>query len=170
VIDGKETHFFEWSGAGRFSPKTLGEAMYLGERLIKTLYFGFDLNHFYLRLDLKGRTISSLSEKSRVKVFFSGHERQVEVSFQPRAQDPQKTLWLKRGLSVKQGKEAGTLGCDEIIELKIPFQNLGFGLGEKVRFIVELGEDDLPQERIPWAGQLYFVVPDENFEQIMWQV
>ncbi len=169
-IDGHRSSFFEWSGAGKFTPKGLGEAMYLGERLIETLYFGFDLKNFYLRLDFKRRHCTELSPKVWFKIFFTGYEQQVEVFLRPKAPDPTQALSLKRGDQVWQGLEAGEVACAEILELKIPFKKLGFGLGEKVRFVVEWGEEDLPQERVPLNGQLYFTVPDENFEQIMWQV
>ncbi len=170
VIDGRETNFFEWSGAGKFRPRARGEAMYLGETLIEALYFGFDLKNFYLRLDIKGKNLDLLPENSRLKIFFAGHEQQVEVSFCPRAANAQETLELKRGLQCFRGNEAGDLACETIIELALPFQKLGFKVGEKVSFFVELVENGLPRERSPWSGNLYFIVPDENFEQIMWQV
>jgi len=169
-IDGYRSSFFEWSGAGKFTPKTLGEAMYLGEQLIESVYFGFDLQNFYLRLDFKGLSCSDLSNRTWFKIFFTGYEQQVEVLLRPRAQDPTAALSLKRGARIWKGIEAGEVACAKILELKIPFQKMGFGLGEKVRFVVEWGEEELPRERVPLNGQLYFTVPDENFEQIMWQV
>ncbi len=170
VIDGKETNFFEWSGAGKFQGKSMGEAMYLGESLIETIYFGFDLRNFYLRLDIRKNKMNLLPEKSLIKIIFSGYDQQIEVSFNPKAKEPQQTLVLKKGSMELKGEEAGLLACESIIELALPFQNLGFKVGEKVLFFVELLEDNFPRERNPWAGSLYFIVPDENFEQIMWQI
>ncbi len=170
VIDGRETNFFEWSGAGRFEDKSVGEAMYLGESLIKAIYFGFDLKNFYLRLDISKNNINLLPKKSLIKIIFLGYDQQIEVCFRPRAEEPQQTLVLKKGSIKLDGERAGLLACESIIELAIPFQNLGFKVGEKVLFFVELLEDNFPRERNPRGGSLYFIIPDENFEQIMWQI
>jgi len=50
VIDGKVTDYYEWRCAGRLDLKSQG-AMYQGTRRLSQIYFGFDMNNFYLRLD-----------------------------------------------------------------------------------------------------------------------
>ncbi len=169
-IDGQESFFFEWAGAGKYSPTVLGEAMYVGKSLLEDLYFGFDLQNFYLRLDFRREILEHLSEETTIKVILSGAKHQVNVSFKPRAREIQKTLKLQKGPYNLYGLQAGKIAFSQILELAIPFENLGFVVGEKIYLCVEIWENGLLRERIPRSGCLVFTVPDENFEQVMWQV
>ncbi|AEH43898.1 glycoside hydrolase family 57 [Thermodesulfatator indicus DSM 15286] len=168
VIDGRETFFFEWIGAGRFLPSTAGEAMYLGESLVVALYFGFDLTNFYLRLDFKDKIFDHLPEDLQTIVTFSGSKHKTQIMFKPKAKDITKTLILVKGPFRLYGKDVGEIALDRILELAVSFENLGFVVGEKVNFHLEFLENSLIRERIPRTGNLLFTVPDENFEQEMW--
>ena len=170
VIDGNETFFFEWIGAGKYSPLSLGEAMYLGESLITALYFGFDLENFYLRLDFKKKILEHLSEKTTIKVTLAGAKHQAVVEFRLKAKDIQRTLKLRKGPYRLYGTQAGRIAFEKILELALPFENLGFVVGEQVNFYLEIFENGIIRERIPRSGNLVFTVPDENFEEVMWQV
>ena len=170
TIDGRKTYFFEWQGAGKYSPASLGEAMYLGESLVSALYFGFDLENFYLRLDLRPKILEHLSEETVIKVILSGPKHEVSVEFKPKAKDIERTLKLKRGPYHLYGRKAGHIAFEEILELALPFENLGFAVGERINFYLEVFEKGLARERIPRSGNLVFTVPDENFEEVMWQV
>ncbi len=165
VIDGRLSSFFEWSGAGKFTPRGMGEAMYLGPKLIEALYFGFDLHNLYLRLDFREKSCQELPPGTWFKIFFMDNEEEVEVFLEP----PQ-ALKIKKGKELLQEGPPGEMACMDILEVRLSFKSLGFSVGQKVRFWVEIGQNDLLKERLPWAGELYFVVPDETFEQIMWQV
>ncbi len=169
-IDGRESFFFEWSGAGKYSQESLGEAMYLGESLLKTLYFGFDLQHFYLRLDFRKKFLEHLSQETVIKVILAGSKHQVNVYFKLKARDIQRSLKLEKGPYHLYGSQAGKIAFADILELAIPFENLGFVVGEKIYLHLEVWENGLMRERIPRSGCLVFMVPDENFEEVMWQV
>ena len=52
VIDGRVTSYFEWHSAGIYHTEAGGTGtMHKAENLIKTIYFGFDLENLYFRLD-----------------------------------------------------------------------------------------------------------------------
>jgi alpha-amylase/alpha-mannosidase (GH57 family) len=55
VIDGRQTSFFEWLGAGTYLPGSEQSAMYHSERLFKKLWFGCDQTRLYLRLDFENQ-------------------------------------------------------------------------------------------------------------------
>ncbi len=50
-IDGRVSHFYEWSGAGMYNCEIAGGAMHRGDRLISSIHFGFDHQWIYIRLD-----------------------------------------------------------------------------------------------------------------------
>jgi alpha-amylase/alpha-mannosidase (GH57 family) len=51
-LDGKSTDYFEWLSAGWAAPGG-GDSMHRTDRIPDQVFFGFDLRHFYLRIDLK---------------------------------------------------------------------------------------------------------------------
>ena len=54
TIDGEESSYFEWMGAGRLDVRTVAGAMHQVERdaaLLTHVFFGFDDEAFYLRVD-----------------------------------------------------------------------------------------------------------------------
>ncbi len=167
-IDGEESFFYEWIGAGRYEPDSLGEAMYLGESLVKALYFGFDLKNLYLRLDLHPEAWPQPTGEVGFRIKFLGEKHQVEVSFRLTQEHPD--LKLIKGASVLTGEKAGKIAVKKIVEIALPFENLGFRPGEQIKFYLEILDQDLLRERVPHGGLLTFVVPDKNFEQVMWQV
>ncbi|HEY6867541.1 MAG TPA: glycoside hydrolase family 57 protein, partial [Candidatus Eisenbacteria bacterium] len=55
TIDGRPTQFYEWHAAGRHPLQAGGGAMHRGGSSARDLYFGFDAERFYLRLDFATR-------------------------------------------------------------------------------------------------------------------
>ena len=52
-IDGEASDYFEWLDAGRVDILSYGGAMNIANPLVKTLFFGFDRDHIFLRIDTK---------------------------------------------------------------------------------------------------------------------
>jgi hypothetical protein len=51
IIDGKETNFYEWRQAGIFDFTSRFSAMHKGQDILRKVYFGFDDNNIYLRIE-----------------------------------------------------------------------------------------------------------------------
>ncbi|MBA2847689.1 glycoside hydrolase [Thermosulfuriphilus ammonigenes] len=169
VIDGKVSHFLEWSGSGYYSLSDFGSAMYLGPGLIEAVYFGFNLKEIFFRLDPQ-EPLNNWPEDIEINIILSGRHKAV-LSFKPRAENIIDTYRIRlddRVISARQ--EGGKLAVAKIIELSIPFSVLNFRVGENVIFWIEILEKGLVRERVPRMSYLSFTVPDENFEQIFWQV
>ncbi|RMH72989.1 MAG: glycoside hydrolase [Gemmatimonadetes bacterium] len=54
VIDGKETGFYEWRGAG-FYTAVRGGTMYPASTQIHAIHYGYDAGHLFLRIDVEPR-------------------------------------------------------------------------------------------------------------------
>lgn len=50
-LDGHVTHFYEWYGAGHYDPALASTAMHPGRMRLQHLYFGFDADNLYFRID-----------------------------------------------------------------------------------------------------------------------
>ncbi len=54
-VDGTLTHFYEWAGAGYFNCLPAGGAMHRVDRHLAQIYFAYDHDNFYIRLDFNRR-------------------------------------------------------------------------------------------------------------------
>ncbi len=168
VIDGRMTTFYEWLSAGWF-PTTLPEgAMSGGESLISDVYYGFDLDSLYLRLDFVKRDEPLDLSKWSLSLFVeNGESYRIDVPLGNsgsyvvfrRAKDK----WVRR--TRKKNVAAG-----KIIELGVSFSDLNMKSGQKGFFTIMVYEDRLERERLPRTGSISFVVPDKNFQSLMWQL
>ena len=73
VIDGEETSYFEWVGAGTLEVRDVAGAMHQADRapsLLTVLWFGFDQDRFYLRADATRRFGELLASGYGVSVTF----------------------------------------------------------------------------------------------------
>ncbi len=51
-VDGRESNYFEWLGAGLYSPEARDGSMHGRVRLLEQLRYGFSAEHLYLRVDV----------------------------------------------------------------------------------------------------------------------
>jgi len=52
-LDGRLTHYYEWSGAGVYDCRKAGQAMHRSDRAIGSIHFAFDYDNIYIRLDFE---------------------------------------------------------------------------------------------------------------------
>ncbi len=68
VIDGRLTHFFEWGGAGFYDSLKAGGAMHRMERFVAGLWFAYDYDSLYIRLDFKDKNTIELLKTPQVRI------------------------------------------------------------------------------------------------------
>jgi len=166
-VDGRRT-YFEWINAGHYVCRGPRGAMSMaGQGMISDLYFGFDRQHLFLRLDARnGPFREQLSEVDALRVvFFQPAGFELVVS-QPSQRRPKARLYHDR-LPVA---DAGVVAAaDVLFELAIPFRSLAVETEQPIHFFVELKQQDNSIERIPHEGAIETAVPSPDYELIMWQ-
>jgi alpha-amylase/alpha-mannosidase (GH57 family) len=170
-MDGRITHFYEWREAGYFSTKTTDSSMYRGEGFLSGFYYGFDLERLYFRIDPMGRKKESF-QGLRVHIhILKPRECRVLLPLKfPEGEKPYYDLSVREGEGFVPLGRSSHVGAGKIIELSIPFAELGFQPREKVQFFMGIQKEELELERYPRSGYLSFQVPDRDFESIHWQI
>ncbi len=163
TLDGKETTYFEWQGAGLYRPGQHRGSMYGGAQSFNVLRYGFDVASLHLRLDPAESPARSAEVASRLKIALLVPEGRIWVDF-ALVPDGQ----LRPGRTHDQ--EVGRLAFLEVVELSIPFAALGLAAGTKVALSVHALRDDVEVERLPRYGFVAFTVPDGDFERVNWRV
>ena len=76
-LDGRSTDFYEWAVAGLYEPSGFAGAMHghSDSREIKRLYYGFDRENLYIRIDTNRPARNILVKMESIAIEFHGKER-----------------------------------------------------------------------------------------------
>jgi alpha-amylase/alpha-mannosidase (GH57 family) len=162
-LDGRETTYFEWQGAGLYRPTQVRGAMFGGAQAFRALHLGFDLKSLYLRLDPAESPQRTGEQATGLRVEIRGGPRveAVEFDLSPDGQ-------LRDGR--REGVALGRLCFARVVELALPFADLGLPPRTRVAAAVHVRRGEVAVERLPRAGYLAFTVPDQDFERVHWRV
>lgn len=163
TIDGRETTFFEWQGAGLYRPAKAQGSMFGGATAFGALLYGFDLERLYLRLDPAESPQRSGEACSAVRVELVTGRGPLTVEL-PCAPDGA----VRPGA---RGEQAlGQVAFARVLELELPFAALGLAAGERFALAVHALRGGVALERLPLGGYVTLAVPDQDFERIHWRV
>ncbi len=174
-LDGEETSYFEWLGAGTFEVReAAGGAMHQTDAApssVALLHFGFDRERLFVRIDTAREAIDLLAEGAEFSLKFlapAGVRYSVQQvggrltgSFWDR--QPTEPLWVERGPGLAQ------IGVGSILELALPFADLRVGPSAPVAFFVAMYQGGHEIERQPGSRPIEIVVPDELFDARNWR-
>jgi hypothetical protein len=171
ALDGIVTDFYEWQGAGYVDGRRPLSSMHARREFFTRLYFGFSLDQFYLRLDPLPPDETDDGGPADVHVHFI-EPTPAKLVFRLDLPDPpQFTLWLSPdGTSFTPARSFDTIRRKKVIELAMPFKELGLQAGMRVQLVVTVMRGDLELDRVPHHRPLAFTVPDQTFEGAMWKV
>jgi len=164
TLDGKITHFYEWDQAGYCNACGVSGPLHPSQLMIKDIYYGFDLSHFYLRIDFN--LAPQFTELQFTIDFFRPQRRQAKLRWEKG--EVFVSLLSLDGHQWKVIPHSIEAKAKKIIELKIPFTDLAVNPKEEVHFILNLKKDDLELERCPAYSVIKFVAPSSDFEAIQW--
>jgi alpha-amylase/alpha-mannosidase (GH57 family) len=178
TLDGEETSYFEWLGAGVLDSNSSQGAMHQtnpSERVLTRIHFGFDRLHLFVRLDAE-RNLADLLEEQYVfsVTFLQPASRRVDVRGARRTivavlsdQVPVAPGWKARGThSVR-------VAAATVLELAVPLDDLGAHTGEPIAFFVSVSAPSRggvqEVERYPAQRPIRVAVPGENFIGENWR-
>jgi alpha-amylase/alpha-mannosidase (GH57 family) len=168
-IDGQVTSYYEWAGAGVYHAGRTMSTMYRGERLIEAIYFGFDLQNLYLRVDF--RPDAKLPADAGLRIQFvepSNLTLSITDLRQPR---PVALLFETNEQGASRNIPVPvTVAAGRILELGLPFSALNWTPGLAVSFYAQLLDNGVERQHAPEPGLLRLRVPEATFETENWYV
>jgi alpha-amylase/alpha-mannosidase (GH57 family) len=176
TLDGEETSYFEWLGAGHVEIRSAAGAMHQIERppaRIAGIDFGFDREALFVRVDGVGAVRDWLVEGNRLTLRFLQPVPSMLVVRQPNPRAP-----VVAELLSAQGEVAGSSArpvdqpksvVGSIAEIRVPLSAIGAGPGGDVAFFVALETSaNVELERHPSGHPIELRVPDQRFEAVNW--
>ena len=160
VVDGDASDYFEWQDAGRVDILSYGGAMNIANPLVKTLFFGFDREHFYLRIDTKkhARTYFENGFSLRLDLQGGGAGWRGEIGFDGRSP------------AVESHPDGAAGAVGRIVEWRVPFSALQAGEGGAIQLQMHWSFQGRPFQSIPALGPLELKVPNAKDYAAFWQV
>jgi alpha-amylase/alpha-mannosidase (GH57 family) len=147
TIDGENTSYFEWLGAGVYRVDERSGSMHGKRFLVQEVQFGTDGANFYLRLDFHPGVESELAGM------------QVKLKLEP---SRTVTIAFRHGGADVVDSTVADIACAfaRILEVSVPLAAIGVQNGSAVRFQCSLWHDDLPVDAIPAQGWLELKTTD----------
>jgi len=174
-LDGEETSYFEWLGAGTYEVRELAGAMHQTDRrpaVLRQLHFGFDYERLFVRVDGASRLDDLLADGREVSlkfftptgVRFSVRQRAGRLAgsfFDRLAAEP---YWRERGPG------GVVVAAGTVLELAIPLTDLGLTADKPVAFFIAVFDDaGIELERHPAHRPIELIAPDALFEARHWR-
>ena len=160
-INGRRDSYFDWIGAGSYTAGSEQGAMYRSERFLEKMYFGFDDNTFYLRLDLLKWDHIAVSVK-----FFQPEGFLLKTGVINRGGQQAYTITTPAGKALKRE----TFAAADIIEWSVAVADLGLVAKAAVSFQVSVLQDGIERESYPESGPIQLTVPSAEFAIRNWVV
>lgn len=161
TLDGRITSYFEWQAAGLLRTSALASAMHRSHCVVREVYFGFDAERLWLRVDVVGRA-RSIMQTCDLQFLFPGQPERVLLlrSFDREAQVQ----------PVVEGQVEAAAAVDSIVEVAADLGLLGSDSGNTMEFAVALQCQGKTLERWPQRGFLRLEVPSGDSLSSCWLV
>jgi alpha-amylase/alpha-mannosidase (GH57 family) len=162
VIDGRETHFYEWQPAGHRAVIGHGAAMHSGNGWISDVYYGFDAERLFLRFDFLRPPDARRGLRIEILEPAAGRLEIAELT------PGTKTVMRRSGDAAPAPLPEAEATMGSILEIAVPATVLGIHHGEGIQMLIQILEEGRPIETIPPGDALRFSAPDESFDVSVW--
>ncbi|MEP7307631.1 MAG: glycoside hydrolase [Acidobacteriota bacterium] len=175
TLDGEETSYFEWLGAGAVDVRGAVGAMHRTDgrtSLVDVLFFGFDRQRFYVRVDGVRRMADVLADGFEISLTFLRPEG-VRYVIRHEAGELTGTFFDRDGpdgqVWIDRGAGGSTVAAGTVIEVALPLHELEETAGAALAFFVAVYDGAHNEiERHPSQQPVQLTIPDERFEARNW--
>ncbi len=164
-IDGIMTSYFEWYQGAQLDVGKSGGSMHMTESLISRIYYGFNQDTLFIRVDPRG-ALEAFPEESALSI-------EIIRPFPFRVDIP-----LRKGATAKllgrsdgewsEIREITDVAVDEILECAVPFSDIRAKERDELNIFITVRKEGEQFERCPWRGYITVTVPTPDFEAMMW--
>jgi len=166
TLDGEETSYFEWLGAGTLEVRDVGGAMHQIEKragLVTSAHFGFDRERLFIRVDGSQRFVDLLAGGRGLSVVFV---TPAGVRFSV----CQLLGRLTGTFADDRGPGGAVVAAGSVLEVALPLADLGLSNGQPVAFFIVVTDTEGAEiERHPEHRPIELVTPDQMFEARHWR-
>ncbi len=166
-IDGVVTSYYEWYQGAHIDVKKTGGSMHRAESTLSRLYYGFNKDSFFLRIDT-AIPFAEFPDNSQFSILIlKPSPFKIVVPIKPLCSKAD--IFVRVGDSWEKIGEITDFAIQDILEIKIPFNRVNAQERDEMNIFVCVIINGEELERCPWRGFISFTVPTPDFEAMMWQ-
>jgi len=151
-VDGRDSSYFEWLGAGLYSPERRGGSMHGRIFYLHELRYGFEEERFCVRVDLFPEVLADL-EDSEFRINIVGAEELTVVAKIERGHLSEFAV-ERKNLCLLNPKDIVEVAFERILEVAIKREALDIAGKKSLRLGVALWHCGLPLDVLPASGFL----------------
>ena len=160
-VDGRETSYFEWMGAGIYLPQDVESSMHGRTRALQQIRYGFGDDHFFVRLDVFDGVFASLRDAEFRLTIRDDEELRVII----RVELGKLSGYIveARDFCLLGPDEMVQVALDRILEVSVSRKLLRLRRRNSFVFAVALWEGGLPVDLLPAEGWLEVQLGADHF-------
>lgn len=159
-VDGRETSYFEWMGAGLYAPERRSAAMHGRNFYLKELRYGFEQERFCLRLDCFEESLKEL-EKAEFRVTIQAADEVAVIAHVEKGKLVEFSVEQAR-ICLLNPLQSAEVAFEKILEVALKRELLQLHGIQKLRIGVALWHGGLPVDVLPAEGYLDVSLGDES--------
>ena len=140
--------------------------MHKSEGLISGIYFGFNLDTLFLRIDPKEPF--DRFEDGMDFTIMTSEPAEIRIVCPVKGEKIRGEIFEKQDETWVRIKSIEDVAIQEIFEIGIPFADLRAAEKDLITLFISLRRNGEEIERCPWRGHINITVPTADFEAMMW--
>jgi len=164
-IDGVMTGYFEWYQAAYIDVEKSGGSMHISESLISRIYYGFNEDSLFIRVDPKGNFADFPEDTTISLEIIRPSPFRVDV---PLRKNTAARLFSRSDGEWHEVREVADVAVGDILECAIPFKDINAKEHDELNLFLFIRRGDDEIERCPLRGYITITVPTADFESMMW--
>jgi alpha-amylase/alpha-mannosidase (GH57 family) len=160
-VDGRESNYFEWLGAGLYATDRRQSAMHGRAYVLGDLYYGFGREHFFVRVDPIPEVLAEMpSYQIRLAVWDS---RETRITLRIEDGKLKGTVLEQAGLCLLRPETVLGAAYGKILEVGLARELFDLRGRRELLLSVALWKGGLPLDVLPAAGMLNIALGEEYF-------
>src|SRR5262249_13155866 len=160
-VDGRDTSYFEWLGAGLYAPERRGGSMHGRVFYLREVRFGFEEGRFCVRVDGFPEGLSEI-ENPEFRITIGGAQEVVVVVKRARGHVEEFNV-EHDGVCLLNPKDVANVAFERTLEIAINRKAVCPKDCRKLSLDVALWHYGLPVDVLPASGVLEILLGEENF-------
>ena len=160
-VDGRESHYFEWLGAGLYSRDPRSGAMHGRANVLGDVMYGFGPKHFFLRVDPLREEIARIPTFQLRATMWDSREMRITIS----VENGKLTSCIvgQGGLCLLHPESLVAAAYGKILEVSIAREMFDLKDRRALLLTVALWEGGLPVDSLPQEGMLEAALGEESY-------
>jgi hypothetical protein len=138
------------------------------EELFETIYFGFNMQAFFLRIDpIDHKNGFTLREEEEIVFYIHNEKNQYKLRLHQEGGAYKLNACDEPEEGFRGGEYPIQFAIGGVFEMSCPFAELGYNVGEPLTLVITIVHHGIEMRRY---SHIHFEVPDETYELKMWTV